>query len=87
METPTDRSFSPTQPPGSGGLGHYATQQKLAVATDISERTWERMRANGTGPRFAKAGRKILYRWADVEDWLAKRSFTSTGEAKHATRR
>jgi hypothetical protein len=87
MEGPASRSSPIAPTTDSGGLAHYATQQKLAAATEISVRTWERMRADGTGPRFAKAGRKVLYRWQDVEDWLAKRRFTSTAEAKRETAR
>jgi hypothetical protein len=40
------------------------------------------MRADGTGPRFSKAGKKVLYRLADVEEWLAQRSFSTTAAAK-----
>ena len=40
------------------------------------------MRNAGSGPRFAKTGKKILYRLQDVEAWLAERSFSSTAEAK-----
>ena len=45
-------------------------------------KTLERMRNAGSGPRFAKAGKKILYRLHDVEAWLEERSFSSTAEAK-----
>jgi hypothetical protein len=86
MEGPASRSSPISPATDSRGLAYYATPQKLAAATDLSERTLERMRSNGTGPRFAKAGRKVLYRWQDVEDWLAKRSFASTAEAKREQR-
>ena len=60
----------------------WLTQEKLAARLDLSQRTLERMRNSGKGPRFAKAGKKILYRLQDVEDWLEERSFSSTAEAR-----
>jgi len=50
----------------------------------LSARTLERMRVEGTGPRFLKAGpglrARVLYRQTDLEDWLASYSFASTSE-------
>jgi hypothetical protein len=65
-------------------LDHWLTQRQLARQLDISTRSLERLRHAGNGPRFAKAGRKVLYRLADVEHWLTARTYTSTGEAKNA---
>ncbi len=50
----------------------------------ISERTLERWRIEGTGPVYIKAGRRVLYRRDDIEQWLAAgaRSSTSDGEAR-----
>ena len=59
---------------------------QLAALLLLSIRTLERMRREGLGPRFAKVGKKILYREADVEAWLDERSFRSTAEAKRAPR-
>ena len=64
-------------------LLHY-TQGQLAATLNISERSLERMRAEGSGPLFRKAGRRVLYKVEDVEAWLAGRSFSSTAEAKEA---
>ena len=63
-------------------LEHWLTQRTIAAQLEISERTLERMRAEDTGPRFAKAGRRVLYRLADVEEWLEANSFASTVEAR-----
>ena len=60
----------------------WVTQEQLAARLDLSQRTLERMRNCGSGLPFAKAGKKILYRWSDVEAWLEERSFSSTAEAK-----
>jgi len=46
------------------------TTQRLAVH-----------RVNGTGPRFVKEGRRVLYRRTDVEAWLdAHTRERTTGE-------
>jgi hypothetical protein len=79
-----NRTDYPAASSGRGEACSWMNQQTLASITPISERTWERMRGEGTGPPFTKAGRKVLYRWGDVEDWLARRSFRSTAEAKRA---
>ena len=65
-------------------LEHWLTQKMLSVRLDVSERTLERMRADGTGPRFIKAGKKVLYRLTDVDVWLDERSFSSTSEVKRS---
>jgi predicted DNA-binding transcriptional regulator AlpA len=65
----------------------WLTQKALCAFLDVSERTLERMRADGNGPRFSKAGKRVLYRSSDVESWLAERSFASTAEAKLAAER
>ena len=64
-------------------LERWMTQQQLASRLGLSDRSLERMRHDGTGPRFTKAGRKVLYCLHDVEDWLSYRSFQSTAEARH----
>ena len=47
-----------------------------------STRTLERLRLVGGGPRYAKAGRKVIYRREWLDQWLDSRSFSSTAEAK-----
>ena len=63
-------------------LSQLLTQRALADRLEISERTLERMRAEGSGPRFSKAGRRVLYRLEDVEEWLETNNFSSTVEAR-----
>jgi hypothetical protein len=50
----------------------------------LSPRTLERMRVEGTGPRYLKAGRgtraRVLYRPTDVDAWLEAQTFQSTSE-------
>ena len=59
------------------------TQKRLSQLIDVSERTLERWRVEGSGPPFVKAGRKCLYRVEDIDGWLlaSRRSSTSdTGQ-------
>ncbi|MGY4227600.1 putative DNA-binding transcriptional regulator AlpA [Bradyrhizobium sp. USDA 4503] len=57
------------------------TQREAAMALRLSERTLERWRVSGDGPPFAKLGRRIGYRPADLEAWIAARLRHSTSEA------
>ena len=59
----------------------YVTTHQLAIRTGIAKSTWEKRRLTGDGPRFIKAGRRVLYRWGDVEAWLLKQARTSTSDA------
>jgi hypothetical protein len=62
----------------------YLTEEHLSAELFNSRRSLQRRRAEGTGPPFIKVGRRVLYDRNAVEDWLARRSFTSTAEAKEA---
>ena len=44
----------------------------------ISDDTARRWRELGYGPPFVRIGRRVFYRKADVAEWLASRTFTST---------
>ena len=57
------------------------TQREAADLLRLSERTLERLRVTGTGPVYVKANRRVLYREADLEEWIAKRVVGSTSEA------
>ncbi len=67
----------------SGTLVFFTTIE-VAEILRISRRTLERMRVEGTGPRYIKAGpgkrARVLYREADVSAWLARYQFGSTSE-------
>ena len=54
-----------------------------AAAADLlglSTSTLAKMRLYGTGPHFSKLGRRVVYRRADLEDWVAENRFRSTSE-------
>ncbi len=59
----------------------FLTQAEAAKLLRLSPRTLERHRVAGTGPRFVKAGRRVLYRQSDLEDWTHANTFSSTSEA------
>lgn len=46
--------------------------------TGLAERTLQRKRLDGSGPRFVKLGRRVLYRRADVLAWIAANTHAST---------
>ncbi len=60
----------------------FLTQTEAAKYLRLSPRTLERQRVSGTGPRFTKAGRRVLYRVDELDAWAAARTFTSTAEAE-----
>ncbi len=62
----------------------YLTTQQAARRIQLSPRTLERKRLDGTGPRFRKAGNKVLYLLSDLDDWLDEHCFSSTSEAQYA---
>ena len=59
-------------------------QKTVAERLDISERTLERWRVEGTGPTYLKAGRRVLYRQSDVDTWLNASKRVSTSQVLEA---
>jgi predicted DNA-binding transcriptional regulator AlpA len=57
----------------------YLTQTE-AQFTRLSPRILERMRLDGTGPKFTKAGRRVIYSRRSIEEWLEKRTYKSTSD-------
>ena len=62
----------------------YLTTNEAADRLRLSPRTLERMRVEGSGPRFIKMARRVLYRIDDLDAWASSRVFTSTAEAEAA---
>lgn len=56
-------------------------QGEAARLLTVSPRTLERWRLEGTGPKFLKLGRRVVYRASDMADWIAARERHSTSEA------
>jgi predicted DNA-binding transcriptional regulator AlpA len=59
------------------------TQAETAELLRLSERTLERWRVVGGGPVFCKLGKRVLYRQADLEKWIASHVVNSTSEASY----
>jgi excisionase family DNA binding protein len=57
------------------------TQAEAARLLRLSERTLERLRVAGGGPKFVKAGRSVRYRQCDLDAWIEARVVNSTSEA------
>lgn len=60
------------------------TTQEAAQVVKLSRTTLERLRTTGAGPLYFKAGpgkrARVLYRHADLMQWLEKFRFQSTSE-------
>lgn len=59
----------------------FIDTQRLSGLTGIAASTWNKKRLSGDGPAFIKAGRRVLYRWSDVEAWLLDQQRRSTSDA------
>jgi len=58
------------------------TQREAATVLRLSERSLERMRVSGLGPKLCRTGRSIRYRQSDLEEWIAARVVSSTSERR-----
>lgn len=47
------------------------TTRDAAAYLKVGKATLEQMRARGKGPPYTRAGRRVLYRRAEVDAWLA----------------
>ena len=56
----------------------FFTPVELEAIYRIPTATAAKWRWNGTGPAFVKFGSRVLYRKADVEQWIAANVRTST---------
>jgi excisionase family DNA binding protein len=56
------------------------TQREAAALLRLSERTMERHRTAGTGPRYLALGRAIRFRRRDVLDFIERNARQSTSE-------
>jgi hypothetical protein len=61
-----------------------ATAAQVAPVLDTTEAGLAQMRYRGTGPRFVKRGRRVLYRWSDVRDYLNANTLQRTDDPRGA---
>ena len=58
----------------------YLTAREAACYLRLSLSTLAKYRVSGGGPAYVKAGRKILYRRADLDAWMTAHSRASTSD-------
>lgn len=56
------------------------TQSQIAELMHVSTKTLESMRQKGTGPRYSKFGRRVLYSQSSIDKFLHDRTYSSTSE-------
>lgn len=56
-----------------------ALPRDVAALLDTTPNGLAQMRYRGTGPRFIKRGRRVLYRWSDIRAYLDANTMTITG--------
>jgi len=59
----------------------YLTNDEAASFLKLSPRTLEKLRVLGTGPRFRKFGRRVVYDVADLVGWSNERVFERTAQS------
>ena len=57
------------------------TAKVAARLVGLSESTLAKLRLNGNGPIYCKLGRRVVYRPADLEQWLQSRTARDTSDA------
>lgn len=69
---------------GAAAAMEFLTTLEAAKLLRVAKSTLERMRVQGTGPRFLKVGpgkrSRVLYRLGEINAWLEKQSYGSTSE-------
>jgi predicted DNA-binding transcriptional regulator AlpA len=61
---------------------HLHNQREASAMTKLSERTLERLRLTGDGPKYVKLGRRVLYRQEDLSAWIASNLRSNTSEVR-----
>jgi predicted DNA-binding transcriptional regulator AlpA len=80
------REFTPVHRIGLEGFA-MADMPKVVTATvaaryvGLSESTLAKLRLNGNGPVYCKLGRRVVYRPADLDQWLESRTARDTSDA------
>ncbi len=56
-----------------------AIPKEVAAALRTTEERLAQLRYRGDGPQFFRVGRRVLYRWIDVEQYISDSLRTRTG--------
>jgi predicted DNA-binding transcriptional regulator AlpA len=62
-------------------LSKVISAKVAARFVGLSESTLAKLRLNGNGPVYCKLGRRVVYRLADLEQWLQSRTTRDTSDA------
>lgn len=62
----------------------FFTQDELAERWQITPRTLEMWRWKGTGPKFHKIGRRVLYKLPDIIAFEGSRATSQSRRTHHA---
>jgi predicted DNA-binding transcriptional regulator AlpA len=62
-------------------VAKVVTTAEAARVLGLSESTLAKLRLNGNGPTYCKLGRRVVYRPADLEEWLQSRTTRDTSDA------
>jgi predicted DNA-binding transcriptional regulator AlpA len=54
---------------------------EAAKLLGLAPSTLAKLRLNGNGPVYCKLGRRVVYRGADLEQWLQSRTVRDTSDA------
>jgi hypothetical protein len=65
-----------------GHLPALATPAEVADYLHTTTASLAQDRYRGTGPKFIKRGRRVLYRWSDVLEWLDKNTLQRTDDPR-----
>jgi predicted DNA-binding transcriptional regulator AlpA len=88
--TPTAAFAPPDGRPAAPGLPDpdaLLNETQTCDLTGLAPRTLQRKRLDGTGPKFVKLGRRVLYRRRDVLAWIGANTHDSTSAATVAAQR
>jgi hypothetical protein len=81
------QSLSDLAPAASREWPENMRPKKAAEYLGLSQAFLDQARCYGTGPKFVRVSRTcVLYRKADLDQFLASRIFTSTAEADRGGR-
>jgi len=62
-------------------LPKVISTKAAALFVGLSGSTLAKLRLNGNGPVYCKLGRRVVYRPADLEQWLQSRVVRDTSDA------
>jgi hypothetical protein len=64
------------------GLPELATPGQVAMYLQTTVNSLAQMRYRGSGPKFIKAGHRVLYRWSEVLEWLQHNTIQRTDDPR-----